>query len=102
MDHYMLHVQESVNLTIYLYAKTMGQQRIWRVTIIARNDLRARGGLGGGAKRPHQLGVGVAQSATPTASIYIYIYLSSIYIYIFFYIYKNKLSVCGWMDGWVR
>ena len=24
----MLHVQESVNLTIYLYAKTMGQQRM--------------------------------------------------------------------------
>ena len=35
---------------------------------MARNDLRARGGLGGGAKRPHQLGVGVARSATPTAS----------------------------------
>ena len=34
---------------------------------MARNDLRARGGLGG-AKRPHQLGVGVARSATPTAS----------------------------------
>ena len=77
----MLHVQESVNLTIYLYAKTMGQQRMlyirkfyvvktiyiyiyiyihrwdigtqlqWRVTNMARNDLRARGGLGG-AKRP--------------------------------------------------
>ena len=28
MDHYMLHVQESVNLTIYLYAQTMGQQRM--------------------------------------------------------------------------
>ena len=37
---------------------------------MARNDLRARGGLGGGfAKRPHQLGVGVALRATPTASI---------------------------------
>ena len=24
----MLHVQESVNLTIYLYAQTMGQQRM--------------------------------------------------------------------------
>ena len=81
MDHYMLHVQESVNLTIYLYAKTMGQQRMlyirkfyvvktiiyisiyihrwdigtqlqWRVTIMARNDLRARGGLGGGREAP--------------------------------------------------
>ena len=28
MDNYMLHVQESVNLTIYLYAQTMGQRRI--------------------------------------------------------------------------
>ena len=28
MNHYMLHVQESVNLTIYLYALTMGQQRM--------------------------------------------------------------------------
>ena len=91
----MLHDQESVNLTIYLYAQTMGQRRMlyirkfyvvkniyfslsisihrwdtgtqlqWRVTNMARNDLRARGGG--------------ARSATPTASIYIYIY---IYIYI--------------------
>ena len=57
----MLHVQESVNLTIYLYAQTMGQRRMlyickfyvgthlqWRVTNMARNDLHARGGLGGG------------------------------------------------------
>jgi len=28
MDNYILHVQESVNLTICLYAQTMGQQRI--------------------------------------------------------------------------
>ena len=28
MDNYMLHVQESVNLTIYLYAQTMGQPRM--------------------------------------------------------------------------
>ena len=28
MDNYMLHVQESVNLTIYLYTQTMGQRRI--------------------------------------------------------------------------
>ena len=35
---------------------------------MARNDLRAQGGLGG-AKHPHQLGVGVARSATPTASV---------------------------------
>ena len=32
---------------------------------MARNDLRARGGLGG-REAPHQLGVGVARSATPT------------------------------------
>ena len=87
----MLHVQESVNLTIYLYVQTMGQRRMlyirkfyivknisiymhrWDTTTMARNhlwrvDLRARGGLGG-AKRPHQLGVGVARSATPTVSI---------------------------------
>ena len=104
MDNYMLHVQESVNLTIYLYAQTMGQPRMlyirkfyvvkniyiyiyisiyihrwdtgtqlqWCVTNMARNDLRVCGGGGlGEAKRPHQLGVGVARSATPTASIYI-------------------------------
>ena len=92
----MLHVQESVNLTIYLYAQTMGQPRMlyirkfyvvtniyisiyihrwdtgtqlqWYVTNMARNDLRAREGLEGGAKRPHQIGVRVARSATPTAS----------------------------------
>ena len=40
---------------------------------MARNDLRAGGGLGG-AKRPHQLGVGLTQQLV--------------------YIYKNKLSVC--------
>ena len=28
MDNYMLHVQESVNLTIYLYAQTMGHRRM--------------------------------------------------------------------------
>ena len=28
MDNYTLHVQESVNLTIYLYAQTMGEPRI--------------------------------------------------------------------------
>ena len=93
---YIVHVQESVNPTMYLYAQTMGQRRMlyirkfyvvkniyisiyihrwdtgtllqWSVTNVARNDLRARGGLGG-AKRPHQLGVGVARSATLTASI---------------------------------
>ena len=71
----MLHVQESVNLTIYLYAQTMGHRRMlymrkfyvvkniyisiyihrldtgtqlqWRVTNMARNDLRARGAWGG-------------------------------------------------------
>ena len=74
MDNYRLHVQESVNLTIYLYAQTMGQRRIlyirkfyvvkniyisiyihrwdtgtqlkWRVANIARNDLRAWGAWG--------------------------------------------------------
>ena len=74
MDHYMLHVEESVNLTIYLYAQIMGQQRMlyvrkfyvvkniyigtqlqWRVTNMARNDLRARGGLGGREAPPQQL-----------------------------------------------
>ena len=87
MDYYILHVQESVNLTIYLYAQTMGQQRMlyirkfyvvkniyisiyihrwdtgtqiqWRLTKMARNDLRARGGLGGSEVPP------------PTASIFI-------------------------------
>ena len=71
----MLHVQESVNPTIYLYAQTMRQRRMlyickfyvvkniyiftggtqlqWRVTNMARNDLRARGG----AKRPPALRV---------------------------------------------
>ena len=90
MDNFMLHVQESVNLTIFLYAQTMGHRRIlyirksyvvkniyiynkkrnlssfiyihrwdtgtqlqWRVTNMARNDLRERGGLGG-KKCPHQ------------------------------------------------
>ena len=28
MDNYRLHIQESVNLTIYLYAQTMGQRRM--------------------------------------------------------------------------
>ena len=97
MADFMLHVQESVNLTIYLYAQTMGHRRMlyirkfyvvkniyiynekrnlfsfihihrwdtgtqlqWRVTNMARKDLRAAGGRGlGGAKCHHQLGVGV-------------------------------------------
>ena len=61
---FLLHVQESVNLTIYLYAQTMGQQRMLYIrkfiyiyiylysqvghrdtTTMARKDLRARGGL---------------------------------------------------------
>ena len=42
----------------------------YKKTNMARNDLRARGGLGG-AKQSHQLGVGVARSTTPAASIYI-------------------------------
>ena len=78
MDNYMLHVQESVNLTIYLYAQTMGQPRMLYIrkfyvvkniyiyiylysqvghrdtTTMARNDLRARGGLGGGRKAPRE------------------------------------------------
>ena len=28
MENYILHVQEPVNLTIYLYAQTMGQRRM--------------------------------------------------------------------------
>ena len=55
MDHYMLHVQESVSLTIYLYAQTMGQQRMLYIRKfyvvmarnMARNDLRVRGAWGG-------------------------------------------------------
>ena len=71
MDNYMLHVQESIKLTIYLYAQTMEQPRMlyirmfyivknlhisiyihrwdtgtqlqWRVTNMAHNDLRAGG-----------------------------------------------------------
>ena len=82
MDSYMLHVEESVNLTIYLYAQTMGQQRMlyirkfyvvknmyisiyihrwdtvtqlqWGVTNMARNDLRAGGGELGGRFEAHQ------------------------------------------------
>ena len=68
MDNYMLHVQESVNLTIYLYAQTMKQRRIlyirkfykhiyisiyihrwdtgtklrWRVTNMARKKLKKK------------------------------------------------------------
>ena len=83
MDNYMLHVQESANLTIYLYVQTMGQRRMlyirkfyvvkniniyisiyihrwdtrtqlqWRVTTMARNDLHARGGLGGAKRHPN-------------------------------------------------
>ena len=68
-EYFMLHVQESVNLIIYLYAQTMGHRRMlyifkfyvvkniyisicihrwdtgtqlqWRVTKMGRNDLRA-------------------------------------------------------------
>ena len=39
----MLHVQESVDLTIYLYVWDTGTQLKWHVTNMARNDLRARG-----------------------------------------------------------
>ena len=28
MDNYMLHIQKSVNLTIYLYVQTVGQRRM--------------------------------------------------------------------------
>ena len=54
--------------SIYIQRWDTGTQLQWRVTNMARNDLRARGGLGG-REAPHQLGVGVARSATPTASI---------------------------------
>ena len=78
----MLHVQESVNLTIYLYAQTMGHRRMlyirkfyvvkniyksiyihrwdtgtelqWRVTNMARKDLSALGGGAGGREAPPQ------------------------------------------------
>ena len=97
MDNYILHVQESVNLTIYLYAQTMGQPRMlyirkfyvvknkylsiyiqrwdtgtqlqWRVTNMARNDLRAGGGGGfDGCEAPPPTRCWVARSTTPTAS----------------------------------
>ena len=53
--------------SIYIHRWDTGTQLQWRVTNMARNDLRARGGLGG-REASHQLGVGVARSATPTAS----------------------------------
>ena len=86
----MLHVQESVNLTIYLYAPTMGQRRIMYIRkfdvvkniyisiyihrcdtgtkLQWRKTTYARGGGLGGLKCPHQQGAGVVLRATPTAS----------------------------------
>ena len=54
--NYMLHVQESVNLTIYLYAQTMGQPRMLyiRKFYVVKNIYI------------YILAVGVARSATPT------------------------------------
>ena len=85
---------------IYIYIKTIhrwdtGTQLQWRVTNMARNDLRVRGAWGGGREAPHQLGVGVARSATPTAcNIYepIRFVLSCNLSYygIFFYVVRNK------------
>ena len=64
-----------INLTIFIGGNT-GTQLQWRVTNMVRNDLHARGGLGGGgAKRPHELGVG---GGRPHQQI----------------VYKNKLFVC--------
>ena len=78
MDNYMLHVQESVNLTIYLYAQIMGQQKMLYIHkfYVVKNinwlciqlnfilfNLRHRDGW--------KLGT--------------------------IYIYKNKLSVCVWV-----
>ena len=42
MDNYMLHVQESVNLTIYLYAQTMGQRKMLyiRMFYVVKNIYR--------------------------------------------------------------
>ena len=37
MGNYMLHVQESVNLTIYLYVPTMGQQRMLYIRKLVTN-----------------------------------------------------------------
>ena len=70
MDHYMLHVQESVNLTIYLYAQTMGQQRMLyiRKFYVVKN-------------------------------IYIYIYIYIIYIYISIYIKISCLSVTACLNN---
>ena len=53
-----------IYIYIYIHRWDIGTQLQWRVTNMARNDLRARGAWGGGAKRPHQLGVGVALRAT--------------------------------------
>ena len=60
-------VKKHIYISTYIHRWDTGTQLQWRVTNMARNDLRAGGGLGG-AKRPHQQGVGVARSATPTAS----------------------------------
>ena len=59
---------KKIYISIYIHRWDTGTQLQWRVTNMARNDFRPRGGLGG-AKRPQQLGVGVARSATSTASI---------------------------------
>ena len=45
MDNYMLHVQESVNLTIYLYAQTMGQPRMLYIRKLYINDERDTGNV---------------------------------------------------------
>ena len=52
MDNYMLHVQESVNLTIYLYAIYLYAICYLYAIYMARNDLRVRGAWGRGREAP--------------------------------------------------
>ena len=56
------YVVKNIYIYIYLYSQVEHRD----TTTMARNDLRARGGLGG-AKHPHQLGVGVALSRHPNS-----------------------------------
>ena len=54
---YIYNEKRNLFSFIYIHWWDTGAQLQWRVTNMARNDLRARGGLEGGAKRPHQLGL---------------------------------------------
>ena len=54
----MFYILKNIHISIYIHRWDTGTQLQWRVTNMARNDLRTRGGSGGGgwgAKRPHQL-----------------------------------------------